>query len=350
MNVTLIGKFLLYLSKTDVDVLKHCTKYAVYSRMALGSMVLFTGILAFFSGSYAVSTMFQDFNPVTKSIDVSNVGIAISVLIGSVYCLMIVTFDREIVSVTNRTAALIRLSLAIVIGFVVALPLELKLLEGGVDKQLALQSKEENKNDYERRVSAIDALNTKTAELEANVQKEKDEIAKWKDAMEAEVVGRVKQGRTGKAGEGPAFREAKQNMELHQKFLEQAQNQLQQHQNNYPLLVIQITEEYKTQEIEQEYDLLTRIEALETIKSNSSAAAWMAWGVRILLILIEMFPALAKIFLQPSEYDAMLEARRRLNHQITNAISNKGLKEIEQNVNNAYNPQYIKDIKKNIMQ
>ena len=58
-------KFLLFLSKTDNDILKHCTKFTTDIQVSLGIFVLFTGVLALFSGSYAISNMFVFEDPNT---------------------------------------------------------------------------------------------------------------------------------------------------------------------------------------------------------------------------------------------------------------------------------------------
>jgi hypothetical protein len=47
-----------YLAKTDMGLIKTCTSQARNVQSSLGAFVLLTGILAFISGTYAISNMF----------------------------------------------------------------------------------------------------------------------------------------------------------------------------------------------------------------------------------------------------------------------------------------------------
>jgi len=256
-----LKSILYFLSKTDTDVLNHCGQNAKNTRMSLGAFVFFTGFFAFISGTYAISTVFLNENQ-----NVSIIATIFCGLLGLVYSMMIISFDREIVAVTNTWAALIRLPLAILIGIVVAFPLEMKLLEGRIDKQLQINSFAEK-------------------------------LEEFNEKMEKELKS--------------------------------------------------IASDFKIKEIDQSFDLLSKFETLEELKKEDYAF-YLSWGLRLLFILIETFPALIKLFLKPTEYDAILESRRRLNIQSSYKIANHGLEEIDQNVNNAYNPTYVSAIKHSV--
>jgi len=144
MTMKIITKTLLFLSNTDEDVIVKCTKRTINQQIALGAFVLFTGIFAFMSGSYAVSHLFAEYDYVTKETHISGMGIIYSILIGLTYALFIMQIDREIVSTVNKKAAALRIPLAIIIGLVIALPIELKLVEGRIEKQLFQNSQRDN--------------------------------------------------------------------------------------------------------------------------------------------------------------------------------------------------------------
>ena len=55
----------------------------------------------------------------------------------------------------------------------------------------------------------------------------------------------------------------------------------------------------------------------------------MTWGITILLMLFEIIPSLIKLLTPSTEYDAIIEARRRLNIQLTNAMANEGLEDLD---------------------
>jgi len=214
--------FLQFLSKTDQDALrsKCCTKVASMTQTSLGLMVLLTGILAFFSGSYGIYTAFAG----------HDWAVFVAIPLGLVYCTMIIAFDREIVGAQDKRAVLFRLPLAFVIGFIVAVPLELRLLEDSVNKRLNMASQEENKLILDRLRTKEDELDSRRKELQDKVKQYRDEVVRWNAAMEAETVGRQLSGRTGIAGQGPAYREAERNRDAAQVFLMQCTNELTQHQ------------------------------------------------------------------------------------------------------------------------
>lgn len=201
----MLQRFFQFLSKTDRDAMNSpcCTRVARMTQTSLGIMVLLTGVLAFFSGSYAIYTAFA--NHAWASF--------VAIPLGLLYCFMIIIFDREIVGAQVKKAVWVRLPLAIIIGFIVAVPLELRLLQDSIDKQLVVLSQEENKPALERLQAKLDATEVRKKELHGLVQKYRDEINSWNKAMEAETVGRQISGRTGIAGAGPAYKEAERNRE-----------------------------------------------------------------------------------------------------------------------------------------
>lgn len=84
-----IERFFQFLSKTDPDAMNSpcCTLVARMTQTSLGVMVLLTGVLAFFSGSYAIYTAFGS----------HFWGQFVAVPLGILYAAMIIVFDREIV-------------------------------------------------------------------------------------------------------------------------------------------------------------------------------------------------------------------------------------------------------------
>lgn len=315
-----IQRFFQFLSKTDMDAINSpcCTRVARMTQTSLGVMVLLTGVLAFFSGSYAIYTAFGS----------HSWGRFAAVPLGLLYCAMIIVFDREIVGAQVKRAVWIRLPLAIAIGFIVAVPLELRLLQDSIDKHLIVLSQTENKEPLVRLQSKLDALAKRKKELEGTVQHYRNEINKWNAMMEAETVGRSMAGRTGIAGQGPAYREAQRNRDENQKMLASAEADLQKHETKEEKERQQYLAEYKDAHVAQVHDFLARYQALESLKASSPGAFSISWGLRIFFVLIEIFPALLKLFLPYSEYNAIVEARRRSQVQYVHAVSNKRLDDL----------------------
>lgn len=315
-----IRRFFLFLSKTDLDAINSpcCTRLARMTQTSLGVMVLITGVLAFFSGSYAIYTAFGD----------HFWGQLVAVPLGLLYCVMIIVFDREIVGAQVKQAVWIRLPLAVAIGFIVAVPLELRLLQDSIDKQLVMMSQQDNRESATRLRTKLDEMAKRKQELQGTVQHYRDEINKWNTALEAETVGRELVGRTGRAGQGPAYRDALMNRDANQAMLVKAEADLQKHEALEEKEKQALQAEYQNAHVAQAHDFLARYQALENLKNSSVGADAISWGLRIFFILIEVFPALLKLFLPYSEYNAIVEGRRRLKVQLVHATSNKGLDDL----------------------
>lgn len=191
-------------------------------------------------------------------------------------------------------------------------------------------SQEENRPALERLQTKLDATEGRKKELQESVQKYRDEINTWNKAMEAETVGRQLRGRTGIAGQGPAYEEAKRNRDSNQQMLVTAEAELQKYEAEEKKLREDYVKDYETVHVAQANDFLARYEALDTLKSRSAGAFAISWGLRIFFILIEVFPALLKLFLPYSEYNAIVEARRRSQVQLVHALGNKRLDELAQ--------------------
>jgi uncharacterized membrane-anchored protein YhcB (DUF1043 family) len=318
----ILGRFFQFLSKTDQDAMRSpcCTRLARMTQTSLGVMVLLTGVLAFFSGSYAIYTAFAS----------HNWAMFVAVPLGVLWSVMIIVFDREIVGAQGKRAVWIRLPLAIAIGFIVAVPLELRLLQDSIDKQLRVASQLENKGASDRMQTKQDELDGRKKELQNAVTRYRNEVSKWNAAMEAETVGRQISGRTGIAGRGPAYEEATRNRDSNQLLLERSEAELNKHEVMEGEERKRLAVDYQNIHIEQATDFLARYEALDALKTNSAGAFAISWGLRIFFILIEVFPALLKLFLPYNEYNAIVEARRRSQVQLVHVLGNKHLDDLAQ--------------------
>ena len=342
-----IKSLLLFLSKTDTDIYNRCPRSAKNNQLALGAFVLFIGLFAFISGSYAIANIFMEFNEKTQQIEISTGQQIFSMILGALYAMMIMAIDREIVSAHDKKAAIIRIPLAVVIGLVMALPIEIKLLEGRIEKQLVMNSRQENAEVIQNKDNEIDQLEQRTKTLRENIKEERAEISHWADAMEAEVVGADEKGRTGMSGIGPAYKEAKKNKQLHTQNLQELKQELNNHLKTVNEKKQKIRNNYQNRHIGQRYDLLSKYQALKQIQEedSSGAAKAMSMGITFLFVLLELIPAVMKLLSDQDEYQLMLEARKHINRQITYAITNQGMDDIENDVNVAYNnPSYIIDI------
>lgn len=342
-----ISNFLFFMSKSDKDIIQNCSHATRSTRAALGLFVLITAIFAFISGTYAISTMFRQVNETTGESFLSPGGFIISVLAGIIYALLIANIDREIVSSPSRYAALVRFPLAIILGIILAYPLELKLMENRITKHLISISDNENKFTQNRKTEQLNAISLQEATLIKTIEDEKKAVATWSNKMYNEIGGFKVQGNSGIQGDGPIYREAKRNMELHQSNLEQAEEDLKVFRSEYPAKLEEINNEYALNHRSQSYDFLSRMEALADLKTKSKAVNYTAWGILLVLIVLELTPALLKLittFEKKSEYDLLMDGRLAINNTSISVYANNAINEIERDVSKA-NYDYVVNLK-----
>jgi hypothetical protein len=342
-----IANFLHFMSKTDKDIIQNCSNATRSTRAALGLFVTITAVFAFISGTYAISTIFRQVNENTGELYLPIGKLLISIFVGVIYAVLIANIDREIVSSPSKNAALVRFPLAIILGIVLAYPLELKLMEHRITKHLIAMSDSENKSAQLQMNQRLSELSIQETAVLKNIQREKDEVAKWSKLMHAETGGIYILGSSGVAGQGNIFNEAKRNMELHQANQIAEEKELEIFRDSYPEKNQQINKEYELSYRSQSFDFLSQMEALSDLKQKSKAVNLTAWGILLVLIILELTPALLKlitVFEKKSEYDLLMEGRLGINNTSISVYANNAINEIENDVSKA-NGDYVFNLK-----
>jgi hypothetical protein len=116
---------LFWLSKTDPRLVAVCSRWAMATQAALGVFVLFTATLAFGGAYYTLSTLHASGSLVPW--------------IAAGWSVFILFLDREIVGGLDKKTAIVRPFLALFIGMLVAIPLELFVFQNRVDQELQRQ-------------------------------------------------------------------------------------------------------------------------------------------------------------------------------------------------------------------
>lgn len=166
-----LNRFLWWCAGANIEILEKCpTDQSKY--FGMGGTILFTALMASFAGGYAFFTAFKD--------------VPLSIFFGLFWGAMIFNLDRFIVSSAGKgdgtvkitkeewTNAIPRLILAIIIGFVVAVPLELKVFEREIQVEV-----EEIISDERKKLKAglndirdeIQELKNRKSELENELKK-----------------------------------------------------------------------------------------------------------------------------------------------------------------------------------
>lgn len=306
----LISRFFLFLSKTDSHVISFCTFETRITQQSLGFMVLLTGSFAFYSCFYAINSTFDNAN--------------VAAMAALLYAVTIMTFDRELVSITSsdKRALVLRVPIAIVMAVFISIPLEMRLMEGRIDAEIVQMVTERNTE----ATGQIQELQ-KWVQDRRNIEKERiqsmnGQLIKLSGTMEREERDRN--------GIGPKYRALRKQYEELSEKLDQAQKKFVK--IGYTKDQEKIIAESKNKlnvEIKKSTDLLSRIEALERIQENSPAARFLSWVIRAFFILLELFPVVVKFFLPYNEYQAYLNSRRNMNIQKAHCYANWALAEIE---------------------
>jgi Domain of unknown function (DUF4407) len=333
--MSILSRFFQFLSKTDRRIIIHCTDHSVKTQVTNGVFVLLTGMFAFLSCMYALYTTFKDFRA----------AIPVAVL----YATVIVFIDREIVSATSRHATFVRLMLAIVIGLVVSVPLEIRLFEERIDQELAVDNNEKNRPAREQMEQDERAFDGKITALEDELGRYRQNIVEAGLTKLDETMGAAREDRkrTTIAGQGPAYRAAQSQLELNEQLISVAQTELAKLTQAQSDVRARIKEAYGQRAVRKVEDLLARYEALEKVKASSPSAIYIAWGIRLLIILLETTPALMKLMQRDNEYNFALEALRRVNISRVIGIANDQIDQITRSPRTAPKPTFLEQLHEN---
>lgn len=329
MKTNMITYFFLFLSKTDKNLFSRVNYTARQTRIGLGIFVFCTAIMAFFTGTYFVRSIFTEYNESTAALETPIHGWIFSILLGLLWSLLIMNIEREIVSARNKWAALARLPLAIAIGLAIAIPVKVQFFADRINKELTLANKQENAIHEQNHNERITFYTNRIGELNANITAERANMAKWADEMEAEVVGRVRQGSTGISGEGPAFRAAERNYLMHKSFVTDYENQLKEVQNDLDEIRKTSWQQVENAKIKQSYDFLSQYEMMTEISKSKASLKTFGIMITLLFLLVESIPAIIKMLKPTDEYDAMEAVRTAVGIQTAHAAGNLAMKEIE---------------------
>lgn len=326
------SRFLWWCSGADRVLMESSPMKDRVKFAGLGGIVLATGVLAAVSGGYAFYTIFSPKGNAVS--DVIHYDIIIETIIaGFVWGLIIFNLDRFIVSSTGKgdgtermtprewLNAIPRIIIALILGFVISTPLELRILETEIDAIL-LQEQKDFLNTLNKKTD-LEANNQITIEKESLVKRENElreievtfeklriEINEKEEKLEEEVAGNIGSGRR---GEGPAARRIENSKNRLENELKQLKLTKAPEIERIKKEIIKSNE--KINEINQERDknktdnlqasyrldgILKRIQ-ISHEESNIWIAIWLT------LLCIELGPIFFKMQLTKGTYDFLQE-------------------------------------------
>lgn len=333
-----LTRALYFSAGADVQLLRYCPNYDRVKLQGIGGTVIATAILAFVSGSYAFYTVFGPNSP-TKDEPLSWLWFFVSVFVGLIWAAVIYNLDRFIVSTTGHgdgtdqikwhefVQALPRILMACLIGFVIAKPLEIRIMKTEIDARLEraqVELRDEYINDAKKRrddalgsislakQELLDQLNVKIKELDA-LKLARD---KADEAYRNEFEGT---GGTGKKGVGPAAERKEVLLNERNAELRQGELRLQPEIQEFETRIKE--KDAEAEKVHQEYrdaepkaqrqgeklnGLIKRIQLAHEISRTAS------WFLTLMLIFIEVAPLIFKMMISLSPIDYLTENQKRL--------------------------------------
>lgn len=302
--------FLMLCSGANIHLLKKSpTEWNKFA--GIGGIVLFTAIFATLSAGYAMFTVFD------------NLWTAIG--FGILWGLMIFNLDRYIVSSIKKTGTwwnqilmtIPRLILAVFLGIIISKPLELKIFEKEVNKQLNTII-QRNKKQLQTE------MNGRIMQQSGPFQKEKtgiqNQIKNYQLAydsasveLEKEILGKQSGLTSGKVGFGSNAKRKAELKEQKRLDLENYQKQMQPRLQYLDGEISKVytnleTERKSTETFEDKFNgFAARLQALDELGKNSPIMALAASFIMGLFICLEISPVLIKLISHVGPYDYLLE-------------------------------------------
>ena len=305
-----LQKFLIICSGSSFELLKK-TPTDINKHVGIGGVILFTGILAALSAGYALNTVFDNIYAATG--------------FGILWGLMIFNLDRYIVTSMKKSGgffrqfmtALPRLIVAVLLGIVISKPLELKIFEKEINKQLNVivnRNKAELQKGIDARYADLGTpFSTERKQIYAQIDKLRAEYNNASAELEKEVVGTQTETTTGREGYGPnAKRKAdlkKQKLAEIDLYIQQSTPRLVELNKDLDRLTAQKEKEIETAKpTEENYNgFAARMQALDELSANNPILGTAAIFIALVFISLETAPVLVKLIAPKGPYDFLLE-------------------------------------------
>jgi hypothetical protein len=217
-----VSEFFLWAAKTDRRVLRLCTPWTQKTHVARGFFVLVTAIFALASSYYTLTT-------------VASGSPAIALPLSFLWASIIFMVDRELVGHWSRRSLWLRLGLAAILGAIVAIPAEIRVLQGRIDQQILRNYNSENSGAIGRLQQRQQEADQHQADLQRQLTDLRHQVEETGRNLEAEIVGRVIAGQTtGVAGKGPAYEAANERLGILNAQIQNVEGELNRIREDWP--------------------------------------------------------------------------------------------------------------------
>ena len=327
-----IHNFFIYCAGSNFSLIRKSPS-EISKHVGIGGVIFFTGLLAALSSGYAFYTIFD-----------SQI---LAIVFGVIWGLMIFNLDRFIVASMRKTGgyfrqffmALPRILLAGVLGIVISKPLELKIFQKEIDKQLNViinRNKAKLQKEIKSRYDEQGLFYNKERDSIYSAEKRlKSELNEATLDLEKEIVGTTTETTTGKKGYGSNAKRKEEIKKLKQlaydNFVRENKTKLDSLNQKVKNENEQFEQELKnTDPLEDKYNgFAARMQALQELGAEYKILGIASLFLTFLFILIEISPVLVKLIMPKGPYDYLLDLheyqfkwRNEEDTQIKTSISN----------------------------
>ena len=326
-----IRRALWFSAGGDIKLLERCPHSERVKYEGLGGVVMATAILAFFSGFFAMYTVFGPIQSLdNQDLDVSAVLKAL--LVAFIWALIIFNLDRFIITSTGHgdgteditgkelLQGMPRLVMAVVIGLSISAPLEIRVMKTEIDAKLLEIQRDYVKEKTPEKVQDFDrdkqGIELKKDEITAELQKHNNDVDALTQAitkLDNELAIEANTGIREKWNARNNTLTTKKNEKT--EFINSKATRIQELQTKFDAFNAEEGDllnkrESAIQEIKQE---ALRIDGISTrIKLAHEISPTVSLALTLLLVIIEITPIFIKMMLIRGPYDYLTDNQNQI--------------------------------------
>lgn len=336
-RINWVKKFFLICSGADLQILKspEC-RIELNKYVGIGATIFSTAVLATISGGYALFTVFKPSPLPDGSIaSPSLANYATAICFGLVWGAIIFNLDRYIVSTIRKKNlpadlsfkqrigwklsefALFapRLILAVFISIIITRPIELKLFESEIDKEMIRQTSDDlaqMKDKMRNEFPDIERLTKENEGLRQEIEDKSKQVDSLYELALAEGMGEQRGNTTGHPGKGHFYAERMEAYERGKGELAELKkvNEDKLSDNEKKLADLraqQAAREAGRQPTIERNGLLARLKTMSDLSENNPPVNLASWFLIFLFIMLETSPVIVKILSERGPYDDIYE-------------------------------------------
>lgn len=332
-----VTRFLWWCAGADRYFLERSPMQDRVKYAGIGGIVLCTGVLAMFSGGFAFYTAFGPKGYAMDQEEQASIGFLIATVFFAIaWGLIIFNFDRFIVSSTGKgdgtdsisgkefLQALPRITIAIILGFAISTPMEIRILKSEIDNEL-----DKFQKNYTQELNAATDSLFKQKRLSAEKTKKEydDKLATYETELKAydqkidELTEkkRLEMQDRRAYGEGPVAKAIQRSIDDkisdREKFVQSKAADVaiwRESQKSSTEVLAHLDQERDGELKNNELQSHSYSGLLKRIQISHEVGGVVPWIIFLVILCIEMGPIFFKMMMTKGPYDYMVENHNHL--------------------------------------